>query len=42
MADDVEIIIGADSSKLQREVRDATAELDRLRAASERMGRSSV
>lgn len=42
MANDVDIIIGADSSKLQREVRDATAELDRLRTASERMGRSSV
>jgi len=42
MADDVEIIIGADSSKLQREVRDATAELDRLRTASERLGRSSA
>lgn len=42
MANDVDIIIGADSSKLQREVRDATAELDRLRNASERMGRSSV
>lgn len=42
MANDVDIIIGADSSKLQREVRDATAELDRLRTASERMGRSSA
>lgn len=42
MADDVNIIIGADSSKLQREVRDATAELDRLRAASDRLGRSSA
>jgi len=42
MADDVEIIIGADSSKLQREVRDATAELDRLRTASDRLGRSSA
>ena len=42
MANDVDIIIGADSSKLQREVRDATQELDRLRTASERMTTSSV
>jgi hypothetical protein len=42
MADDVEIIIGADSSKLVKEVRNAEQELDRLRNASERLGRSSA